>query len=129
MACKCPHPDLCVLLGQCMHGPLLETWQGRGLPEAQCQEYREHWLAQAGRTMADVPEGLRPGATAGEATVPPVRPAVAAPSPAPKAAPAPRAGLGDMVAGVLSALGVPKCGGCAKRQEALNRAGRKLGIG
>ena len=47
-------------------------------------------------------------------------------------------GLGDMVASALSAIGVTKervsraigkpCG-CAKRQEALNQLGRKIGIG
>lgn len=51
----------------------------------------------------------------------------------------PRApGLGDMVASALSAVGITKervskaigkpCG-CAKRQEALNALGRRLGIG
>ena len=49
-----------------------------------------------------------------------------------------RAGLGDMVAAGLSAIGITKervaavtgkpCG-CAKRQEALNKLGRKIGIG
>jgi hypothetical protein len=29
-------------------------------------------------------------------------------------------GLGDVVARVTDALGIPKCGGCAKRQELLN---------
>jgi hypothetical protein len=47
-------------------------------------------------------------------------------------------GLGDMVAGALSAVGITKervskaigkpCG-CAKRQERLNELGRRLGIG
>ena len=47
-------------------------------------------------------------------------------------------GLGDMVASALSAVGITKervskaigkpCG-CAKRQQALNRIGRKFGIG
>ena len=47
-------------------------------------------------------------------------------------------GLGDMVAAGLSAIGITKervsavvggdCG-CAKRQEALNELGRKIGIG
>jgi len=50
----------------------------------------------------------------------------------------PRPGLGDMVAAGLSAIGITKervsavvggdCG-CAKRQEALNALGRKVGIG
>lgn len=49
-----------------------------------------------------------------------------------------RRGLGDMVSSVLSAIGITKervskaigkpCG-CAKRQEALNKLGRRLGIG
>ena len=49
-----------------------------------------------------------------------------------------KAGLGDMVAAGLSAVGITKervskaigkpCG-CAKRQEALNALGRRLGIG
>jgi hypothetical protein len=49
-----------------------------------------------------------------------------------------RPGLGDMVAAGLSAIGITKervsavvggdCG-CAKRQEALNELGRKIGIG
>jgi hypothetical protein len=48
------------------------------------------------------------------------------------------AGLGDMVASGLSAIGITKervsavvggdCG-CAKRQEALNELGRRVGIG
>ena len=48
------------------------------------------------------------------------------------------AGLGDMVAAGLSAIGITKerveavvggdCG-CRQRQEALNRLGRKLGVG
>ena len=48
------------------------------------------------------------------------------------------AGLGDMVASGLSAIGITKervsklaggdCG-CAKRQQALNELGRKIGIG
>ena len=48
------------------------------------------------------------------------------------------AGLGDMVASGLSAIGITKervsaavggdCG-CQKRQEALNELGRKIGIG
>lgn len=55
-----------------------------------------------------------------------------------KTAPATRPGLGDMVAAGLSAIGITKervsavvggdCG-CAKRQEALNELGRKIGIG
>ena len=50
----------------------------------------------------------------------------------------PRPGLGDMVAAGLSAIGITKervsavvggdCG-CAKRQEALNALGRRVGIG
>jgi hypothetical protein len=53
-------------------------------------------------------------------------------------APKPKPGLGDMVAAGLSAIGITKervsavvggdCG-CAKRQEALNALGRKVGIG
>lgn len=49
-----------------------------------------------------------------------------------------RPGLGDIVASGLSAIGITKervsdlaggdCG-CQKRQEALNRLGRKIGIG
>lgn len=52
--------------------------------------------------------------------------------------PRPRPGLGDMVAAGLSAVGITKervsaflgrdCG-CPKRQEALNKLGRKFGIG
>jgi len=52
--------------------------------------------------------------------------------------PQPKPGLGDMVAAGLSAIGITKervsavvggdCG-CAKRQEALNALGRKVGIG
>jgi hypothetical protein len=52
--------------------------------------------------------------------------------------PRPKPGLGDMVAAGLSAIGITKervsavvggdCG-CAKRQEALNELGRKIGIG
>lgn len=34
---------------------------------------------------------------------------------------APMRGLGDAVARVTSAVGVKPCGGCKKRQEALNR--------
>ena len=50
----------------------------------------------------------------------------------------PSPGLGDMVAAGLSAIGITKervsavvggdCG-CAKRQEALNELGRRVGIG
>jgi hypothetical protein len=49
-----------------------------------------------------------------------------------------RPGLGDMVASGLSAIGITKARvsalaggdcGCAKRQEALNALGRKVGIG
>jgi len=50
----------------------------------------------------------------------------------------PKAGLGDMVASALSAIGITKervalvvggdCG-CSKRQEKLNELGRKIGIG
>lgn len=36
--------------------------------------------------------------------------------------PAPGPGLGDVVAGATKAVGVKPCGGCAKRQAALNRA-------
>lgn len=35
---------------------------------------------------------------------------------------APGPGLGDVVAGATKAVGVKPCGGCAKRQAALNRA-------
>jgi hypothetical protein len=52
--------------------------------------------------------------------------------------PRPKPGLGDMVAAGLSAIGITKervsavvggdCG-CAKRQEALNALGRRVGIG
>jgi hypothetical protein len=52
--------------------------------------------------------------------------------------PRPKPGLGDMVAAGLSAVGITKervsklvggdCG-CAKRQEALNELGRRVGIG
>ena len=55
-----------------------------------------------------------------------------------EAYPHPRRGLGDMVADGLAAIGITKervsrvtgkpCG-CAKRQQALNELGRKLGIG
>jgi hypothetical protein len=31
-------------------------------------------------------------------------------------------GLGDVVARIASAVGIKRCGGCRKRQEALNRA-------
>ena len=30
-------------------------------------------------------------------------------------------GLGDAIARVTDAVGIPKCGGCAKRQELLNK--------
>jgi hypothetical protein len=50
----------------------------------------------------------------------------------------PKAGLGDMVASALTAIGITKervalvvggdCG-CTKRQEKLNELGRKIGIG
>ena len=33
----------------------------------------------------------------------------------------PARGAGDVVAKVTNALGIKKCGGCAKRQKALNR--------
>jgi len=33
-----------------------------------------------------------------------------------------RPGLGDVVAGATKAVGIKPCGGCAKRQAALNRA-------
>ena len=52
--------------------------------------------------------------------------------------PKPKPGLGDIVAAGLSAIGITKervsavvggdCG-CAKRQEALNALGRRVGIG
>ena len=55
-----------------------------------------------------------------------------------QAYPRPKPGLGDMVAAGLSAIGITKervsavvggdCG-CAKRQEALNALGRRVGIG
>jgi hypothetical protein len=55
-----------------------------------------------------------------------------------KPSPPPQPGLGDMVAAGLSAIGITKervsavvggdCG-CAKRQEALNKLGRRVGIG
>lgn len=55
-----------------------------------------------------------------------------------QSAPPQRAGLGDMVAAGLAAIGITKervaavtgkpCG-CAKRQEKLNELGRKFGIG
>ena len=55
-----------------------------------------------------------------------------------QAYPRARPGLGDMVAAGLDAIGITKervsavvggdCG-CAKRQEALNKLGRKIGIG
>ena len=55
-----------------------------------------------------------------------------------EAYPRAKPGLGDMVAAGLSAIGITKervskaigkpCG-CAKRQEALNALGRKIGIG
>lgn len=35
--------------------------------------------------------------------------------------PTPMRGLGDVVAAVTSAVGIKTCGGCKKRQEALNR--------
>lgn len=34
----------------------------------------------------------------------------------------PLRGLGDVVAAVTSAVGIKPCGGCAKRQDTLNRA-------
>lgn len=36
--------------------------------------------------------------------------------------PAPGPGLGDAVAAATKSVGVRPCGGCAKRQQALNRA-------
>lgn len=36
-------------------------------------------------------------------------------------APTPPRGLGDVVANLTKAVGVKPCGGCQKRQEALNR--------
>jgi hypothetical protein len=38
-------------------------------------------------------------------------------------------GLGDRVAAVTKALGIPECDGCKKRREWLNAAGRRLGFG
>ena len=38
------------------------------------------------------------------------------------APPRPEPGLGDAVAAATKAVGVRPCGGCARRQEALNRA-------
>lgn len=40
-----------------------------------------------------------------------------------------RLGLGDRVAAVTKALHIPECGGCKKRREWLNAAGRRVGIG
>lgn len=31
-------------------------------------------------------------------------------------------GLGDVVASMTKAVGIPQCGGCKQRQETLNRA-------
>lgn len=47
-------------------------------------------------------------------------PTIGKPFPVPTPAPGP--GLGDVVAGATKAVGVKPCGGCAKRQAALNRA-------
>lgn len=55
-----------------------------------------------------------------EGTQTPPPPRVNPPVPAP--APSPRLrGLGDVVAAATSAVGIKPCGGCKKRQEALNR--------
>lgn len=40
-----------------------------------------------------------------------------------------RPGLGDLVAKTLTAVGIKPCGGCKQRAAALNRLGRRLGIG
>lgn len=40
----------------------------------------------------------------------------------------PSRGVGDIVAGITSALGIPPCDGCKKRQAWMNTIGRKLGI-
>ena len=45
-------------------------------------------------------------------------PSIGEPIPAPKPTP----GLGDLVAGATKAVGIKPCGGCQKRQAALNAA-------
>lgn len=39
-----------------------------------------------------------------------------------------RSGLGDWVAAGLSAIGIPKCWRCRKRQKSLNDLGKKIGL-
>jgi hypothetical protein len=50
---------------------------------------------------------------------PPIYEVDNAPPPAPP--PAPMRGLGDAIARATTAVGIRPCGGCKKRQEALNR--------
>ena len=44
------------------------------------------------------------------------------PTPSARKQPTRSRAWGDTVAAVTDAMGIPKCGGCAKRQAALNRA-------
>lgn len=58
----------------------------------------------------------------GNFTNPPIYELETAPNPPKAVAPARMRGLGDLVARATSAVGIRPCGGCRKRQEALNRA-------
>jgi len=57
-----PHAELADLLGIPLTPRRLEIWfeTADGLTPTDCAAYRERWLAQAGKTMADVPLHLRP---------------------------------------------------------------------
>jgi hypothetical protein len=46
----------------------------------------------------------------------------ATPATPPPSAPARMRGLGDVIARATTAIGIKPCGGCKKRQEALNKA-------
>jgi hypothetical protein len=59
--CNHPEPDLCKKLGFHVVGRLLDIWHNRaeGLTAAQCEEYRQLWLKEAGQKLFDHPKTIK----------------------------------------------------------------------
>ncbi len=55
-----PEHELCRVLDRCLHGHLRRIWDGQALTPVECEAFRTQWLGNAGKTMKDVPQHLRP---------------------------------------------------------------------
>lgn len=106
MTCTCDSPGFCPVFGKVQAEHHLRICRGEALTPDACAIYRANWAR-----LKDQREGKRPA----NADLTDAEVAELLPGEDPTL-------IGNRIAALTTALGIPPCGGCGKRKEWLNKA-------